>query len=285
MAYKIGILLISLFVGSLALPHLQTPDDLSIFFDHTDSSARIVGGSQAPQDSVPYMVAMTQGLLVRSFMCGGSVIGQRLVLTAAHCIEAAFSFGSLSTSLRVTVGTNRWNLGGQTYSLRHNVTHQHYVSDIIKNDIGLLVTTTDIVYSSTVRPVALAFEEAGAGVAARVAGWGRIRAGGALSTMLLELYTETMDNQLCVDEVERAAIDWKEQHKVDAPPIDPVLEICTFHSYGHGNCNGDSGSALVRTDNQQQIGIVSWGFPCAVGAPDMFVRVSAYRHWILANAV
>ncbi|XP_061717817.1 chymotrypsin-2-like [Cydia pomonella] len=285
MADKIGVLLISLFVGSLALPQPQTPDDLSIFFDHTDTSARIVGGTQAPEGSVPYMVAMSQGLLVRSFMCGGSVIGPRLVLTAAHCIEAAYSFGSLSSSLRVTVGTNRWNLGGQTYSLERNVTHQHYVANIIKNDIGLLITTTDIVYSSTVRPVALAFEEAGGGVAARVAGWGRIRAGGALSTVLLELYTETIGNQLCVEEVEKAAIDWKEQNNVDAPPVDPVLEICTFHSHGHGNCNGDSGSALVRVDTQQQIGIVSWGFPCAVGAPDMFVRVSAYRHWILANAV
>ncbi|XP_063364629.1 chymotrypsin-2-like [Cydia amplana] len=285
MAYKIGVLLISLFVGSLALPHLQTPDDLSIFFDHTDPSARIVGGSQAPEGSVPYMVAMSQGLLVRSFMCGGSVIAQRLVLTAAHCIEAAFSFGSLATSLRVTVGTNRWNLGGQTYALERNVTHQHYVSNLIKNDIGLLVTTTDIVFSSAVRPVALAFDEAGAGVAARVAGWGRIRAGGAISTVLLELYTETMDDQLCVDEAAKAAIDWKELYNVDAPPVDPVLEICTFHSDGHGNCNGDSGSALVRTDTQQQIGIVSWGFPCAVGAPDMFVRVSAYRHWIFENAV
>lgn len=43
---------------------------------------------------------------------------------------------------------------------------------------------------------------------------------------------------------------------------------------------GDSGSALVSLSSGKQIGIVSWGFPCALGAPDMFVRVSGFKDFL-----
>lgn len=85
-----------------------------------------------------------------------------------------FFFTNFS-SLRVTVGTNRWNQGGQSYNLARNVTHQNYVSATIKNDIGLLITSANVVTSNTVAFVPLSFTEAGAGVVSRVAGWGRIR--------------------------------------------------------------------------------------------------------------
>lgn len=64
-----------------------------MFFDHTDSSARIVGGTTAGQ--VPYMVALTTGSFVRNLLCGGSLVTSRHVLTAAHCIVGASSGNNL----------------------------------------------------------------------------------------------------------------------------------------------------------------------------------------------
>lgn len=81
----------------------------------------------------------------------------------------------ISSSLRVTVGTNRWSTGGQTYSISRNVTHPNYVSNIIKNDIGILITSSNIVLNNQVQPVPLNFNYVGGGVPARAAGWGRIR--------------------------------------------------------------------------------------------------------------
>ncbi|KAH9639116.1 hypothetical protein HF086_018184 [Spodoptera exigua] len=49
---------------------------------------------------------------------------------------------------------------------------------------------------------------------------------------------------------------------------------------GWGRIYGDSGSALRRIEDGQQFGIVSWGFSCAGGAPDVFVRVGAYESWL-----
>ncbi|XP_075977144.1 chymotrypsin-2-like [Anticarsia gemmatalis] len=279
MEYKTGLLVFTLVAGCFALP--MPEDDMSIFFDHTDVNARIVGGTQAAVGSHPHMVAMSTGLLVRSFVCGGSLVTQRTVLTAAHCIQAVFSFGSLTSSLRVTVGTNRWNSGGATYALSRNVTHPHYVHGTIKNDVGLLITSSNVALNNLVQTIPLSYDFVGAGVQSRVAGWGRIRANGALSAALLQLDVSTIGGEECVAGVAQASIDLN----MRAPPVEPHLEICTFHSPGFGTCNGDSGSALVRRDNGLQIGVVSWGFPCARGAPDMFARVSAFQQFITSNTV
>ncbi|XP_041981225.1 chymotrypsin-2-like [Aricia agestis] len=271
--YKSSILFLTLLVGSFAFP----AEDFSIFFDHTDPSAsRIVGGSVA-QDPVPHMVAMTNGLLIRSFLCGGSVITTRHVLTAAHCIEAVFSWGSLSSNLRVTVGTNRWNTGGTHYNIARNITHQNYVSSIIKNDIGILVTASEIALTNAVQPVRLNYDWIGEGIATRVNGWGRVVTGGAISAVLLELHATSVDGQRCIEEVAQRAT---ELNIRGVPPVQPHIELCTFRATNMGACNGDSGSALLRVDRGEQIGVVSWGLPCARGAPDMFVRVSAFRDWI-----
>ncbi|KAL0878771.1 hypothetical protein ABMA27_003805 [Loxostege sticticalis] len=262
-------------------PSIPTPasDDVSQFFDNTDPQGRIVGGTVAAEGAHPHMVAMSTGIMVRNFVCGGSVIAPRTVLTAAHCIAAVFSFGSLSSSLRVTVGTNRWNQGGVSLSLSGNATHEHYVSQTIKNDVGLLFTSTPIQYTNRIQPITVSYDYAGAGIQSRAAGWGRIRAGGPISAQLLELTVTTISGEQCVRDVARASVELN----VRAPPIEPHIELCIIHSPNHGMCNGDSGSALVRVDQGTQIGVVSWGFPCARGAPDMFVRVSAFQDWIVSR--
>ncbi|KAH9639127.1 hypothetical protein HF086_018195 [Spodoptera exigua] len=179
-------------------------------------------------------------------------------------------------SLRVTVGTNRWNSGGTSYTLARNVTHPNYVASTIKNDIGVLITSSNVALNNLVQVVPVTYSFIGQGVQSRVAGWGRIRSGGALSATLLELTLTTIEGNDCVNRVARASVDFN----VRAPPVEPHIEVCTLHSPGFGTCNGDSGSALRRVDNGQQFGIVSWGFPCARGAPDMFVRISAYQNWL-----
>ncbi|GBP10783.1 Chymotrypsin-2 [Eumeta japonica] len=251
--------------------------DVSYFYSPVDS--RIVGGTAAPDGAVPYMVALSQGALIRSFLCGGSLVSQRAVLTAAHCVEAVFSWGSLSSSLRGTVGTNRWNSGGTSFSFARNITHPNYVRATIKNDISLLVTSSNVNLGGNVALVRLNFNHVGAGVQSLAAGWGRLQAGGSIPAQLQWIVLSTIDGNRCVNDVRAAS----SSLNMAAPPVEPHIELCTFHSRGHGTCQGDSGSALVRVDSNQQIGIVSWGFPCALGAPDMFVRVSAFQTWLNQN--
>ncbi|XP_045774188.1 chymotrypsin-1-like [Maniola jurtina] len=278
MAFKVAILCLAVLLGSNAFPIEEEEQDMSIFFDHTDPTARIVGGTNA--GNVPYMVALTTGSISRSFLCGASIVTRRTMLTAAHCMRAAGG-NNPSNSLRGTVGTNRWNSGGVAHNFQRGIMHQQYNHNQIKNDIGILITSSNIALSSSVQPIPMNYDFANAGLQTRVTGWGRTQAGGSLSATLLELRPVVLDGNRCVQDLARRA----QELNIRAPPVDPRVEICTFLATGRGTCNGDSGSPLVRADRGQQIGIVSWGLPCARGAPDMFVRVSAFRSWIITNTV
>ncbi|RVE48198.1 hypothetical protein evm_007152 [Chilo suppressalis] len=281
MAFISGFIFATIILGSLALP---APDpDLSQFFEHVDVNAqgRIVGGSVAPDGSHPHMAAMINGARIRALVCGGSILSQRTVLTAAHCIAAVWNNGAVISGLHVAVGTNEWAQGGSVYRITYNATHPNYVASTIKNDLGVIYTNSPIAFSAIVRPIFLDFEVIGAGIEARAAGWGRITHQGAISAQLLELDVFTVSGPDCVEDVARIA----EANNMRPPPVEPHIELCTMHTAGadHGMCNGDSGSALVRRDRGTQIGIVSWGIPCARDAPDMFVRVSAYEDWLMRH--
>lgn len=64
----------------------------------------------------------------------------------------------------------------------------------------------------------------------------------------------------------------------------PVADtnLCTKPVRGEGLCDGDSGAPLVA-ENGLQIGIASWGIPCATGKPDIYTSIYAYRTWLEEN--
>ncbi|CAG9583006.1 unnamed protein product [Danaus chrysippus] len=274
MVFKAGILLISLLVGSLALP-LNEEQDNSIFFDNTVVNPSIIGGDVSPL--VPHMVSLSSGSMIRSFFCGASLISERHVLTAAHCISASLSDGSLSSSIRGKVGSVSQYLGGSDYSFSQGAIHPDYNSRSIKNDIGYLMTSVPVVLGDNVKPVALSFDFVGGDVPTIVNGWGRTVVGGPASLVLRELRPFTVDGEQCVKDVDRRK---QELNRPNTPSVDPEIEICAYLRANSGMCHGDSGSALVDLRNNKQIGLASWVLPCARGAPDMFVRVSAYQSWI-----
>ncbi|XP_075977362.1 chymotrypsin-1-like [Anticarsia gemmatalis] len=222
------------------------------------------------------MVALVVGEGFVSLVCGASIVNRHLILTAAHCIDIFVIWGELLSSFHGVVGSNRWTRTSSTGTPVHfkdHYLHPKWDWATIKNDIGFLVTERPMVFGKTVAPLALNLNEIiGGGEPCYVTGWGLLGVFDIIPYQLQLLHVNTISHQACVRAVSQTG---------PAPHIDPVVEICTFHSPGHGMCNGDSGSALVSTRSHSQIGIVSWGFPCAIGAPDMFVRISGFKHYIL----
>ncbi|KAL0829002.1 hypothetical protein ABMA28_003878 [Loxostege sticticalis] len=239
-----------------------------------DFVPHIVGGVDAPDNYSPHAMALTAGYHVNSLMCGASIISECHVLTAAHCIVPLVTWtGELSTSLYGVYGSNKWESTEKRIQFSGYINHEKYDPFLFKYDIGVLFINGKLTRSEKWNIIPLNSEWIGAGHESYVTGWGRLWNWGPIPARLQLIYVKTMSGRRCAEGVAGAVPPgW------GSPPVDPQTEICTEHPKGEGFgvCNGDSGSALVSLKTKTQIGVVSWGFPCARGAPDVFMRVSAF---------
>ncbi|XP_069359883.1 chymotrypsin-2-like isoform X1 [Maniola hyperantus] len=255
----------------IPLETTQPDYDVKSFF-----SSRIVGGVDVPPGYARHMVALVyEGWHMKWLVCGGSIITKRHVLSAAHCIEPYSHWGHLSPGLIGVYGSYYWNSTYTTIAFSGYVNHPDWDWNTIKNDIGVLCTVKEFTFNERVGPIALNFEHMSGGQHAFVTGWGRLEVWGDIPCRAQMLNVTTLTAEQCHLSMKNAS-----QIMGPAPPVDPKLEICTFHSKGHGMCNGDSGSPLICRRTMKQIGIESWGFACAKGAPDVYARVCAFKKFV-----
>lgn len=130
-------------------------------------SDRIVGGSEAEASQFPYQVSLRVGKPPRH-NCGGSIISEHWIITAAHCIPRN------SSTLVAAIGAHHYNDDGVIQRLKKIIVHENYRPSTLENDIALLQTAEEIVFSNGVLPIALSRRHVDGGVRAVVSGWGRL---------------------------------------------------------------------------------------------------------------
>lgn len=227
-----------------------------------EREGRIVGGSDATLGQFPYQVSLRVSAENRH-LCGASLINNRWCLSAAHC-----TVHHIPSELNIVVGSILVSSGGVSHTLVRIVNHPNWTSRTIANDVSLMKTTTVIVFTANIQPIALGSAQVGGGVNSIVTGWGRIAEDGPLPDNLQNLTTRTLNNLECKSYFGAANANLIFDHK-----------ICALTRIGEGTCNMDSGGPLAL--DGAVIGIVSWGLGCAAGTPDVYDRVSYFRTWIV----
>uniref|UniRef100_A0A8D2DYN2 Peptidase S1 domain-containing protein n=1 Tax=Sciurus vulgaris TaxID=55149 RepID=A0A8D2DYN2_SCIVU len=227
----------------------------------------IVGGHSAPRGRWPWQVS----LRVYSYRwaawvhsCGGSLIQEQWVLTAAHWHGAA---GDIF-------------LYGDTKLLRVNrvIVHPDYVDATLGSDVALLHLAEPTEYSANIRPVKLSsFSD---DITPRdqcwVTGWGYVN---SLPPpyRLQQVNVQVVENTVCEQQYHNATRHHHQEQRI-------ILEdmLCAG-SEGRDSCFGDSGGPLVCkvTGSWTLVGVVSWGYGCALhDFPGVYARVQSFVPWI-----
>ncbi|KAM0733577.1 Chymotrypsin-1 [Formica fusca] len=232
---------------------------------HGYPNGQIVGGEDAPVGKYPYQVSLRKSGF---HSCGGSIISSHTVLTAAHCIIGYIGNPASLRDLTIHAGTNYLSESGVVYTATQAIAHENYNPYQLSNDIGLLILSTAVEFKPLVQPILLAKDDiAPAGYPCILTGWGRLSLGGQIPNNLQQIELKVYDQNKC-----------RQEHgNVQSS------HICTLTKTGEGACHGDSGGALVA--DGVQIGVVSFGVPCARGYSDVFTRVSAFTEWLEKHVV
>ena len=164
----------------------------------------IVNGTEPSPHSLPWMTALYQvSSGRRSFICGGAVLNENYILTAAHCVVRGSSTLP-AKNFNVKLGAHRLSTSGEFYEITKVTAHEKYDSSHHKYDLALLKLKNPINWSSNpdIKPICLPTPEMDnldlVGKPSIVAGWGTTRSdGGRPSDVLLYAEVPVVSNSEC----------------------------------------------------------------------------------------
>ncbi|XP_053604621.1 mast cell protease 8-like [Plodia interpunctella] len=219
----------------------------------------ITGGSFARYSQYPHAVYLDMRCDQR-FVCGGSVLTQDVILTAAHCMEGCE--GVKHEDVLIKYGHEDIRKMKNTY-LRSFVQHEHYDEYKVVNDICLLATKKRIPLNKVVKRVILMKHPPHAQYG-YIAGWGNDEYGNS-KTALKHTDAKIQNLNVCKN------MGWLPKGTFCAGPIT-----------GLGAANeGDSGGALV-IENYVQIGLVS--FKVDKYSLVAYTNITHFLGWIRKNS-
>ncbi|CAG9770113.1 unnamed protein product [Ceutorhynchus assimilis] len=247
------------------IPIRLSSSQLTFNKDRTPSaiSKRIIGGTEATAHEYPFQAALYVYVGGTIYFCGGSLINEEWILTAAHCVEN-------SSHIIVFLGSHDLDQPKENSRKIFNSTiyiiHEGWDEDLIQNDIALVKLPQNVTLDKYINTVSIAAgNDNFSGDTSRCLGWGRTIYG-SLSNVLLYVDAPVITNALCSSYREYTGI-IADQH------------ICASGVGTVGSCNGDSGGPLLI--NGTQVGIVSFGYTdCAAGYPSVYTRLTEFSDWL-----
>lgn len=227
----------------------------------------ILGGTQAESGEFPFMVQVRPD----GDLCAGSLISDRWLITAAHCMEGI----STASNISVRAGSNFLSNGGEVIEALRFIVHPEFDALTFDNDIALIELASPVTANNTGVINWLSGNESSLlpeGASVVVTGWGSTSSGGSTSEDLLKVSVTVQYPNTCRDS----------SLYTDSEITDNML-CAGVPEGGQDACQGDSGGPLIVYDNGQAwlAGIVSWGQGCGLADyPGVYTRVAKFDRWI-----
>lgn len=284
---KCSIVLISATIICSAWAKLPDPGTCGI-----ELSDRIYGGNITGITSYPWTAILIYRESERDadlFHCGGSLISNRYVLTAAHCLDGLSEDYKLD---RIRLG--EWNLLSDPdcdeneycnepsldIGIEKLINHENYNKVTIMNDIALIKLNESVNYTETISPVCLPLSDLTKNkdtddMHFTAIGWGNTEHRNGT-------YEYGSSHKL---HVRLKGVDLSSCNEVYDEEITST-QLCAGAERGKDSCQGDSGGGLVSEVSgfYYEYGVVSWGYGCGRrGVPGIYTRVTSFLEWIQNN--
>jgi len=248
---------------------------------YLSAQQQVVGGANVDIEDYPWQVAVDYG-------CGGSIIGDSWVLTAAHCVSGGVNYIYAGNSAP-------YASGGESYSVNQVIVHPNYGSGTsYSHDFALVEINGEFNFDhpnigkiDLITPGEVLAGSEDPGVTTTITGWGSLSSGGPMASTL-----QMVETPLVANDVACGATTDSNGNSGDyyCSSLDGSM-VCAgdLINGGEDACQGDSGGPLaVRSvlDNRWLlIGATSWGYGCAnVNYPGVWSRVSYAYDWITNTA-
>ncbi|XP_043329388.1 mannan-binding lectin serine protease 1 isoform X2 [Cervus canadensis] len=245
--------------------------------------ARIINGRPVQKGTTPW-AAMLSHPDGQPF-CGGSLLGSKWIVTAAHCLHEVLDSEDVTlhhlellspSAFKIIVGKLRRTQSDeneQSLSVKQVFLHPLYNPNTYENDVALVELSRGPVLNDFVMPICLPQGPPEEGAMVIVSGWGK---------QFLQRFPETLM------EIEIPIVDYHICREAYAPLKKKVTRdmICAGEKEGGRDaCAGDSGGPMVTLDRKRGqwylVGTVSWGVDC--GKKDRYGVYSYIFHnkaWI-----
>ncbi|CAB1441144.1 unnamed protein product [Pleuronectes platessa] len=216
---------------------------------------KIVGGYECTPYSQAHQVSLNSGY----HFCGGSLVNENWVVSAAHCYKSRVEVRMGEHHIRVNEGTE------QFISSSRVIRHPNYDSWNIDNDIMLIKLSKPATLNQYVQTVALPSSCAPAGTMCKVSGWGNTMSSSANG-----------DKLQCLD---IPILSFSDCNNAYPGMITDAMFCAGYLEGGKDSCQGDSGGPVVCNGELQ--GVVSWGYGCAeYGNPGVYAKVCLFNDWL-----